>query len=278
MDMVNSPTKEEKRPSFSLGVSRHGTTLQPSGMSRPAAVDNFLRSTANQSTASDETEAVVEAEPSKDKPDEVSEVTQSPRDIESTTEPKPDLTSSGSPFLPDAKVEKRPLGRPAALAGATQFFRGPSSAPRSAPAPVSASAEVARLDVALESKDAQLPEQPLPAELDSELLDIETRAEGPPQSDQHTPAAKSTPATATASSNTSNPVPSAAASSIPQQYKVQSNAGGQPTGTIYDTADYHQPLAHVSKNKPGWLLVVGIIVILLLGAAGGAAAYFFGLI
>lgn len=46
-------------------------------------------------------------------------------------------------------------------------------------------------------------------------------------------------------------------------------------GTIYDVNEYHQPLDHADKQKSGWGVVVVIIVIIILAALLGAGAYFF---
>lgn len=64
--------------------------------------------------------------------------------------------------------------------------------------------------------------------------------------------------------------------SIPQQYREEPSTGDQNNGAIYDTDAYHQPLAHPKKKKSGWIWVVWTVVFLALGAAGGAALYFLG--
>lgn len=58
----------------------------------------------------------------------------------------------------------------------------------------------------------------------------------------------------------------------PTYQEVQANTAGG--GAIYDVNNYHQPLAHPKKQKSGWGIVIVIFVIILLAAALGAAAYF----
>jgi hypothetical protein len=174
-----------------------------------------------------------------------------------------------SPFLPDAKVEKRPLGRPT---DPTEFESTSSSDEISmTPAGIVS-------DNLSPNPDAQLPEQPLPAELDSKLLDIETSTASLP-GESTAPSSVPVKSNSESSSSSVGSNKSLSSASIPQQYKVQPKVSdANASGTIYDTASYHQPLAHPPKKKPGWLWVVAIILILLLGAAGGAVAYYLGLV
>ncbi len=179
-----------------------------------------------------------------------------------------------SPFLPDAKVEKRPLGGQ------------PSSAP-----PATPELSAIESDEAMAAEDtAQLMpnpvvEKPLPEELSGDVIALESDANTmtQPTSTEEPVAAQreeepAPEAMITASSATSKPVaspPSTGAISIPQQYKEEPSSGDKSSGSIYDTDTYHQPLTHPGKKKSGWMWVIWIVLILILGAGAGAALYYF---
>jgi hypothetical protein len=196
-------------------------------------------------------------------------------DIEDTT-PEP-LTS---PFISDAKVEKRPLGGPA------------TETPVAEPAVTTAAAEEDQV-VPGDDPDDQLPATAadvapiLPPELQKDLMAIET------DGDTSAPAAEAaaeTPAEPTkeeakaeasvaekAEPVAETPVPAGPAS-IPQQYKEEPSTGDQTNGGIYDTNNYHQPLAHPVKKKSGWLWIVWILLLLIIGGGGAAVLYLFNII
>lgn len=271
MDMVRQPAGETRTPMPASAVSRHGATLQPIGSPRQTVVGNPIRpavSAPKNQDAPTPSEVPAPVTVSQPAPEAAvaaeTEVIESTMSVEaSSTQPSSDQTPLSSPFLADAKVEKRPLGRPLDVTDMSNIPQNEDSSFDIEPSttPVGKEGYSRSSD-----PDAQLPEQPLPAELDSKLLNIETSPADLP----------------TESRAASSPVPPAkplSATSIPQQYKIQPKAAdANSTGTIYDTASYHQPLAHPAKKKPGWLWVVAIIVILLLGAAGGAVAYYMGLV
>ena len=182
-----------------------------------------------------------------------------------------DASQIGSPFLPDAKVEKRPLGR---TDEATDFS---AAVPELEHAPVLGG--LAGSDSEMTHTDTAVPQQPLPVELGHEVMAIEadTSIDSPvqpaeiplPEIKEKVPSEKP----ANSPSGTLRP----AVTSIPQQYKVQPKAVDAAPGAIYDTATYHQPLAHPAKERPFWLWLIGFALILVAGAAFGAAVYFFGL-
>ena len=190
-----------------------------------------------------------------------------------------------SPFLPDAKVEKRPLG--AFSSDLTQ----PSAVE-------DVSAESSAGDTTVNNEQSDILQKlnnnnvaALPDELQSNLLKIEAN-DITPESDQiESPSPLSvsqqiseepeeseiTQVTLASSSTTeapviNNPQP-VAATSIPQQYTEQPSSGDQKTGSIYDTNSYHKALAP-TKKKSGWLWVLWIVLLLIIGAGSGAAVYF----
>lgn len=176
-----------------------------------------------------------------------------------------------TPFLSDAKVEKRPLGTNSAEEPDHAPVMSNAAAPEDTP-----------------DAESQLPATPdlapvvLPEELQTDVLSIESDDTSPElpevndeiHEDTHedtlTPAIEAvTAAEAPASASTGGPT------SIQQQYKEQPSTGDQAMGGIYDTESLHQPLGHPAKKKSGWMWVIWVLVLLILGAAGGAAAYLY---
>lgn len=269
MDMVRSPARDAEKTAPSTMPSRHAPTLQPiTPQTRPAPT------VAAPSPASAVPANSWQVEESLQKELEATLAPSSPTSL-STPEVGPPVL----PFLPDAKVEKRPLGRPVEPQLATSTSDVPQSSSPLAPVDLTASTQD-DTDTGEAEVDAQLPGQPLPAELGSELLSIETSTDMlPPE----TPVSTMPPQPLEPAPSPSAHIPGvarpSAATSIPQQYTVQpkETTDQEPGGAIYDAATYHQPLVHLAKKKPGWVWVVAIIVILLLGITGGAAVYYFGL-
>lgn len=219
-----------------------------------------------------------------DVPDETEKNEPSERESKNEKENDQPLTS---PFLSDAKVEKRPLGGNVSVAEAEE--------PSHTPVLGAASEEKKSIDDPM----AQLPASPtdvepeLPEELQSDLVAIEadTSTHSQPASSESTVPSKEKEETPEASTEaTSTPKASqdsrsqdeklltAGPTSIPQQYREEESTGDKANGAIYDTDTYHQPLAHPAKKRSGWLVVVWIIVILLLGAGSGAALYLSGIV
>lgn len=154
-----------------------------------------------------------------------------PKKVSSDQDAQP-MKPLESPFLTDAKVEKRPLGA---------FSEEKPVTPE-------------------KPKEEETPLLEAP---DEPLLEAETKEE--------TPEDKSEPA--------SEPMPAQdeiiAPVSITQQYKEQPSTDDQPSGAIFDTEAYHQPLSHPEKKRSGALIVVWILVLILLGAGIGAGVYFY---
>lgn len=145
-----------------------------------------------------------------------------------------------SPFLTDAKVEKRPLGGNASPT--TELVEKDAQvAPAEATPPVVLPEELAGDVMAVEAKDLSAhPETPKPSAIGTKATE-------------------------------------AAASSITQQYTEQSSSGDQTNGSIYDTATYHQAIDTEKPAKKSSALkwIIWIVVLLLVGAAGGAAYFYF---
>ncbi len=262
MDVMHPSTRDMKKPSPVGPISRQGVTLQPTTAPTPAESPAAPEAPAEQpdmNTALEEAPTFgmdsLESEPI---------IENKEAEAESTEETPP----LSSPFLPDAKVEKRPLGRPIEPVPAVDLAAALSE--DAATMPVS--------ELPVEGKDAQLPEQPIPPEFDSELLSVETSTENLPPETQPAavPATAEQPAAAPVPEPvvSSTPAATMTSASIPQQYKLQPKQNEEaPASAIYDT----QPLAHPAKKSSGLLWIVGIMAILLIGVGGGAAIYYLGL-
>lgn len=175
------------------------------------------------------------------------------------------VTSTGdepitSPFLADAKVEKRPLGGASAPTPEVPLITESTPEPTDEepePAPAKGD-ESSRMD-AMSAPVSNLDEitEHVPEEYKDELLAVEK-----------TPMSELT---------ADSPVPQLETASIPKQYQEKPNTGDSTSGAIYDTSSYHKPLSQQSKKKPVLLWVGSLIAIIACGIAVGFAVYFFGL-
>lgn len=171
-----------------------------------------------------------------------------------------------SPFLPDAKVEKRPLGTPFAstdsvteLSEATEVEAHPAEV-----TPSDAQSDVPHTEEALTT--------PLPAELHTDIVALESSSTN--QESHESPAVKVEP-TVEAGTVTPEPAQVPAGGSIAQQYTEQPSTGDQTTGAMYDTATYHKAVDVIAKKKSSKMMwVVWMLVLLALGAAGGAGYFY----
>lgn len=163
-----------------------------------------------------------------------------------------DATPLETPFLSDAKVEKRPLG----AFSAYDFEESPSAAPQ-----------------ALETVDpaADISEEVLIGTIESADTDPQAVETQPVAEEAPAPAAV-VPAPTVDLSHLLQPT----TTSIQQQYTEQPAAvAAEPTGAIFDTEAYHQPLAHPQKKKSGLSIILWIVGLIVFGAGLGAVLYFF---
>ena len=150
-----------------------------------------------------------------------------------------------SPFLPDAKIEKRPLGA----------FSSPEIELPFIEEPINATVPAVNEE---------------PAELQDEILLLEEHIVDEPEAlvaEEPTSVVLDTPA-APAQEEHVGPT------SITQQYKEHPTTEPQESGAIFDTESYHQPLVHTPKKRSGALVVVWILALILVGGGIGAAVYF----
>ncbi|MBH2007385.1 hypothetical protein I8H83_02155 [Candidatus Saccharibacteria bacterium] len=164
--------------------------------------------------------------------------------------PTPEAAPATSPFLADAKVEKRPLG----VAGEYAVAEVEAEL---APEPTVATPETENT--------------PMPEELQSDLMAIESGETPVTTPDPIDQAAE--PATKPASASTGP-------TSIARQYKEQPRTASEDdeSGAIFDPQTYQQPIEHPAKKSSGWGWVIAIFVIILLAVAAAVAAWFGGIL
>lgn len=174
-----------------------------------------------------------------------------------------------TPFLADAKVEKRPLGgvgpEPSLVLLNTPedelLLEAPDD-PRieatALPDPIDFAAHIASLESEKEDTGSEAQQAAEASEQTIEQLDELEKTEPvmPPALEVKT-----------------TPEP-AGPTSITQQYTEQPTTQ-QESGAIFDTENYHQPLAPAAKKHSSVLAIIGIIVLVLLGAGAGVAFYWF---
>jgi hypothetical protein len=147
-----------------------------------------------------------------------------------------------SPFIADAKVEKRPLGT------ATPFPESVATPDAPQPAPVVASPESLPDEL---KNDVMALESSSTATSESKLNQVPEKASEPEVSKPNIPG------------------------SIPQQYTEQPSTGTTSNSAIYDTSTHHQPLeGGVKKSSPAKWIILGL-VLLIVGALAGAAYFYF---
>lgn len=184
-----------------------------------------------------------------------------PDPIDYNNPPKTSTESTDSPFLSGAKVDKRPLG---AFSDEPQQSAAEIIIPQQNPVEQLANSTLGIKPI--------VDHTPLPAELDGDLLSIESNGDSKIIDTPIVPAApvpSDTPAPEVVSQPTNTP-----AVSIAQQYQEKPSTGDQKNGAIYDTDSYHKALLHPAKKKSGWLIVLWVSILLVVGAAAGAAVYF----
>lgn len=172
-----------------------------------------------------------------------------------------------SPFLPDAKVEKRPLGT-SEPTGVLDTFEAIDLTP----APVVEELSVPPIESEVALSDAPADKIGFAPMSDSEaesvpefsVLDTDDAAplEVTPEIAEQAPVADVSEYTA--------PV------AITQQYTPKASADEEVSGEIFDTESYHQPFAAQKKKKSGPLKVILIVALIVaFGAAAGAGFYFY---
>lgn len=224
------------------------------------------------SAAAETPEMPAETEPSSEEPEQTV-----PASEKTATEHIPDdpLTS---PFLPDAKVEKRPLGVPAPVSSGAPFEQSIEVEPDIASIETSDTGDIAALPEEQSTDMGTVPAPVLvPDELKEDVVAVESNEvvheENVPDPVPQELPAPTVVTEAVAPASEAVPVSGA----ITQQYEEQPSSGDQTNGAIYDTDTYHQPLdAHPAKKKSSVMTwVLWVIVLLIVGATAGAMWFYF---
>ena len=151
-----------------------------------------------------------------------------------------------SPFLTDAKVDKRPLSTPPSQVPDTEEAAGNDVPPAA--------------DLSAE----------LPAELDKSIMDVESSNTAKTDTSEATAPEGATASTPAPVASTT-PTPSASShGAIAQQYTKSSDDTTSEHAALYDSVVASSP----AKKPKGWLVPVIAIVLIALGIAGGVAVYF----
>lgn len=153
-----------------------------------------------------------------------------------------------SPFIPDAKVEKRPLGDPVAPEekGSDDFSH--LDHPEEI---VAINSEAIARQEARKSTQEVLDASKFDTtkSVEQEIREIESKHAEAEQSSQ--------------------------AEALRVVESVEKPVAAHPSGqgAIYDVQDYHQPVHSSAKRKSGWGVVVIVVIIILLAAAIGVGVY-----
>jgi len=169
-----------------------------------------------------------------------------------------------SPFLSGAKVEKRPLNAMSSEQTNTAPFQ-----------PAVPSLHLNNPKVTSADGSGVI-DTPLPAELQSDLLSIESN-EMVVQEEPALPVVISTRPAALPS--VVPPVVAkpaqAVATSIAQQYKEQPSTDEKSNGAIYDVNSYHKAMVSPVKKKSGWMWILWIVILMIVSVGAGVAVYYF---
>jgi hypothetical protein len=263
MDMVHTSSEMKPRPVASTPPSREGLSITP-------------RPNSTTATPSVPAEDAVASSPAPSSETETPDIMPDPIDVSNAADTsmadlasstEPDITASPvtaeSPFIADAKVEKRPLNPGTSVSESfdSQFASelNPDETSDQAPTDTDAGAD-------------EPPVTPQVPELSSDLVAIESNDKlEEPVATQST----DTKQAASAVSTTTTPL---GATSIAKQYKSQPSTGDQSHAAIYDASEYPEPVAHPAKKKSGWLWVLWVVLLLGVGAGAAALLYFLGII
>lgn len=193
-----------------------------------------------------------------------------------------------TPFVADAKVDKRPLGAFATQEDETTSQTPTELTPASEDTPefnpevnsVEATGVPQAVDEATGLTGETPKDEDLSTEGHAEVLETQT-AEPTPTSEETKPevfAAPEEPKEPAKPVAASAPI--AGAQSIPQQYKTaESHGEDDEQHPLFDTEEYHQPLLTDGKKKSKKivLIIVMLVILLILGGALGYIAYTMGI-
>jgi hypothetical protein len=194
---------------------------------------------------------------------EAPSITASP--IEADASPAETIPSLESPFLPDAKVDKRPLGG-SQPTGALSDFKEDDQDDTAYPDPIDFSYGDTAETPEEEHHDEQL--------LLDEPEPTHEEPEGAPSLEDDEKVASDLASIEHETASLEVKEEPVGPTSITQQYTEQPSSQ-QESGAIYDTEAYHQPLSTPPKKKSGLWVIVWVLGLVLVGAGAGVAVYLF---
>jgi len=276
MDVVHPSSDMTGKPEETTTTSSRTTTLQP--LSASVVPDAEPTTTPDVETTPEPTPAADEISPDSQPPVETvgsapaDHAAPDPLDVMQTQEEAQDAAATETSTLEDTPVDssaeetaEEPVEEPAPTTpflADTEVDKRPLGAFSPEEAPVEESAAAPNMPVTAE---------PLPPELQADVVAVEANP-----SDKSEEAGEKVVET----EDKSEAVEPGLNTSIPQQYAAtESNADGDHS--IFDTSEYHQPIAPVKTKKrglPGWLVALLVFFILAgLSAAGGYFWFYYGL-
>jgi hypothetical protein len=267
MDMVHTSSDMKPRPA-TVPPSREGLSITPRPesaapeASAPAASEVTTPPATVPAPSLNDTTPVTMPDPI-DMGMPAESASEEPTPSDEPDSPAPAATAE-SPFIADAKVEKRPLnpGSPASDSFDTQLANELNTDDSSEPTDKTAA----------EATTDEPPATPQIPELSSDLVAIESNAK------LDEPVATQAIDTEEAAKDVAAPAAPLGATSIAKQYKSQPSTGDQSHAAIYDASQYPEPVAHPAKKKSGWLWVLWVVLLLGLGAGVAVLLYFLGII
>lgn len=173
-----------------------------------------------------------------------------------------------SPFLQNAKIDKRPLGTfsegvPAVsqpneevadmMQQAEEASRGQSSADMSNPV----------------ANDVAMASGVMNETKEESQTDMQTEVSAPSMESESASMAEAQLTT------DGSDLQSGIAGSINPQYQAQPSTGDKTNGAIYDTNDYHKSALQPKRKKSIFVNILWTLLLIIIGAATGAAVYFF---
>ena len=270
MDMVHASSDMKPRD-IAPAPSREGVTISPRQTPSEAAPvsDQPVQEMPAESTTPTAMPDPIDMLQLKS--EDTPQIEATPESLEAAaTTPDPITVASQtgeSPFLADAKVEKRPLNPGGSFEGTPAVPSVDLGAELNADEPTTA--EEPSEPAADDNRADEPPAVPSVPELSSDLVAIESNEVG---------GATQATETADAASSVSKPQAPLGAASIPPQYTPKESSGDQSHAAIYDSSQYPEPMSHPAKHKSGWMWVIWVVLLLGAGAGGAVLLYNFGII
>ena len=187
------------------------------------------------------------------------------------TSESPWAPSLESPFLPDAKVEKKPLGTAHPTGEvAAPLFEEADELLLEAPDELLLEAHTMPdpLDFIAATSDDDISQG---ASLEQDAQEVTPRQEAEKAGAPHLEETQAV----VGGGEEEDPTRLVGPTSIRQQYEERAPVASQESGAIYDTEEYHKPLVAQEKTRHGAWAVLWILALVVLGAAAGGVVYLY---